>query len=294
MLALTISTPNFLILGYYIENMEHKGSGKTNKTDKITNGDQIGKFVRLDRKKLAYAKPKLRIIPPEELAPQALNVFYSIKYLYINDTLAKFRESFVYKALNGAKFKKYRLLFDTIPRTFEDLDVVIVGANDPDRLASFIRINHPLLHRTPTVVLSNTLNPKKRAELMMLGFDDVVNIKGTTTDEFAAKIAAIFNRHKLARANEMATQNFLKQLGEICEYEKLPLAERSIVEALLNSNNRMCTYDSLRQILSRSHQESSMNHLRVAIYNIRPFMRPGCLIENVRGIGYKLRVNRSR
>lgn len=238
--------------------------------------------------KLPYVAPKLQIIPNNELPLAIQNTFYSVKYLYINDVFAKYREAFIEESLRGATIHKYRLLFDTLPRTFERQDVVIVGGNDPDRLASFIKVNRPLVHRVPTIAVAATLSPKARADLLKLGYDDVTNLKGITTQELAARVSSIFNRHKITEEKFAILQNYSSVLGEICEINKLSSTQRLVIEALLQSKNKFCRYGQLRSLISRNLNSPSLMHLRVIVHGIRASMKPGYRIENVRGIGYRL------
>lgn len=216
------------------------------------------------------------------------NSFLSIKYLYLNDVFASHRERLVEEALDGATFKKYRLLFDTLPCTFDKLDVVIVGGNDPDRLASFIRVNRPLLNRTPTIAIAGTLSPKKRAELLRLGFDDVMNLKGLATAELAARVIGIFNRYTITDQKVQKLHNYNQSLSEICELDRLTKAQRVVLENLYDASGNFCRYGQLRMLISRNQTSASQTHLRVLIHGIRSVLKPGFVIENVRGLGYRL------
>ena len=235
-----------------------------------------------------YAAPRLRAIPHEELPSSLQNLFYTVKYVYINDVFAKYRETFIEEALKGATFHKYRLLFDTFPCTFEKCDVIIVGGNDLERLAAFMRVNRPLVQRTPTIAVAGTLNPRNRAELIKLGYDDVVNLKGLHATEFAARVAAIFNRYRLTEEKTQRLTKYIGSLSDICEISKLTRSQRLVLEALFDARDYFCRYGHLRTIIARNYNTPSLMHLRVIIHGIKAHMKPGHAIENVRGLGYRI------
>lgn len=238
--------------------------------------------------KARYSPPKLRKIPHEELAPVWQNAFYSVKYIYINDVFAKYRAAFLEDALKGATFHKYRLLFDDLPRTLEKCDVVIVGGNDLQRLAGFIKVNLPLVQHVPVIAITGDLGPKSRSKLMNLGYDDVMNLKGLSAEEMAAKIAAIFNRYKMVEEKSDNLRIYRSSLNEICEVDRLTRSERLTIEALFDAKGNICRYGWLRAHISRDYDSISLMHVRVIIHSLREKMKEGYTIENIRGIGYRL------
>lgn len=242
--------------------------------------------------KAEYSSPKLRKIPHAELLPIRQNALYTVKYLYINDVFAKYRETFIEEALEGATFHKYRLLFDDLPRTSEKCDVVIVGGNDLQRLASFIKVNLPLVERVPTIAVTGNLSPRSRAKLMNLGYDDVMNLKGLAAEEMAARVAVIFNRLKMAEEKTENLQKYTSSINEICEVDRLSRSQRLVIEALFDAKDNLCRYGQLRAHISKGYESLSLMHLRVVIHDIRENMKPGYTIENIRGIGYRLVFNK--
>jgi len=236
----------------------------------------------------AYAKPVLRTIHAADLSQRERNGFLSIKYLYTNDVYAKARESFIELAYDGAKLCKYRLIFDTLPRTYEQLDVVIVGGNDVARLGSFIRINQPLLLSTPKLVVGNAISPAGRAELLRLGYDDVINMKITGPDELHHRTFAILKRYLTTKDNIEKKEFVQKSLGEICELTKLSPSEQAVLEYLFHKKGSLCRYKELKEVISADHIDISFSHIRVTIYGIRKALNKEHRIETVRENGYKL------
>lgn len=242
--------------------------------------------------KKVYEKPRLREISPEEITPEFQDRFLSIKYLFINDVTAKHRESFIEEAFDGATFYKHRLIFAALPCTFEPCEVIIVGGNDHDRLASFIRVNRPLVHNTPTIAIGSTLGPKTRAELLMLGYDDVVNIKALSPPELRARTWAIHRRRAFTKQQFKQANERQESLKQICNIEKLTKSQVTLLEALFSSRNKLCRYSKLKNLVSTDHNEFSINHLRVLIHGIRPHLESDYSIENERSLGYVLRTSR--
>jgi len=129
---------------------------------------------------------------------------------------------------------------------------------------------------------------KIRAELIKLGYDDVVNLKGLHATEFAARVAAIFNRYRLTEEKTQRLTKYIGSLSDICEISKLTRSQRLVLEALFDARDYFCRYGHLRTIIARNYNTPSLMHLRVIIHGIKAHMKPGHAIENVRGLGYRI------
>lgn len=238
--------------------------------------------------KLPYSKPVLRHIPPDTISTRDRLTFCTIKYMYVNDAFAKFRDNFVHDAFDRSTVLKYRLLFDSLPRTFERADIVVVGGNDFDRLASFIRVNQPILHHVPVIALGQTLAPRRRADLLNLGYDDVLNVKSCSPEEFGARAMSIYERYRITEAKYYNDGIVDPVIRKACNYEKLTFSQKKILRALIESPGKFCTYDKLSKIASRDYLDLSPVHLRVLIHSIRQHLSPGYEISSVYGEGYRL------
>ncbi len=238
--------------------------------------------------KKSYAKPSLRILNPESICPSERLAFCHIKYLYINDTFARFRDKFVDQAFPDCEINRYRILFDDLPRTYERADIVVVGGNDPDRLAAFIKVNEPLLRNVPKLALSQNIAPRRRADLLNVGYDDVLNMRSCGAEEFGARALSIFERYRLASARHEIDLFAGAGINKVCDYEKLTFSQRRIVKALISAPGRYCSYDKLARLASRDHIDLTPNHLRVLIHQIRPKLSPDYEIAAVYGEGYRL------
>ena len=243
--------------------------------------------------RLPYARPTLRILSMDELNSISPTHFLSVKYLFTNDASSLERESFVEEHLPGATFAKYRLISDILPRTDQNMDVVIVSGNDSNRLASFMKINLPILRRTPVLAVGSTLSPRRRAELLRLGYDDVINVGnlsgGTLSGgEFAARVIAICRRHRMTRQIERDLSEFHQTINRVCAYDELSGAQRRVMEVLVRAKGAVCSYGALRNTLAGDYYDASLSNLRVVIHNIKRHLRAPARIENVRSEGYKL------
>lgn len=246
-----------------------------------------------EQQKCAYASPALRVLDKEMLSLSQQAAFLKVKYVYLSDVHASERESFVDHALTGSTISKFRLISEILPRTYEDSDVLIAGGNDPARLGSFIKINLPLLRRTPKIALTHALSPIKRAQLLNIGYDDVVNTKTTSSEEFLSRFIAIWRRYKFVEFNQARSELMNEALSHICEYDLLSAGQRRVLQAMYDKGGRACTHTKLRVALARDHIDPSDEHLRVIIHGIRAFLKDGVAIESVRGIGYRLVVTKN-
>lgn len=238
--------------------------------------------------KLAYTGPRLRLLSRDDLDGMIPTPIFTVKYLYTNDVSSCEREAFVEKALPGATIAKYRLIYDILPRTDEPASIVIVSGNDNNRLASFMKNNLPILRRVPTLAFGSSLSPRRRAELLRLGYDDVLNMDSLTGPEFAAKVAAIYNRHRLTRQVEQELSEFQQEIRKICNYDELSGAQRRIIEVLVRARGSVCSYGALQNALAGEYYEASLSNLRVVIHNVKRHLRSGTQIENIRSEGYRL------
>lgn len=238
--------------------------------------------------RLPYARPTLRILSMDELNSISPTHFLSVKYLFTNDARSLERESFVEEHLPGATFAKYRLISDILPRTDQHMDVVIVSGNDSNRLASFMKVNLPILRRIPVLAVGSTLSPRRRAELLRLGYDDVVNVGTLSGGEFAARVIANCRRHRMTRQIERDLSEFHQTINRVCAYDELSGAQRRVIEVLVRAKGAVCSYGVLRNTLAGDYYDASLSNLRVVIHNIKRHLRGPARIENVRSEGYKL------
>lgn len=179
------------------------------------------------------------------------------------------------------------MAFDILPRTFEKMDLLILSGNDVDRLHSFLKINQPLLIQTPKIVLSNALAPSKRAELLKLGYDDVVNMKNSTPADFCARALSCLRRYQITK-NSSGDELFINSISNVCNFSKLTSSQRRVIHALIESLGNFSSYGHLCSVASKTNVRVSNEHLRVLIHEIRPALKSGYTINSVYGEGYRL------
>lgn len=241
-----------------------------------------------EQKKCAYASPELRVLDKDILSLSQQAAFLKVKYVYLSDVHASGRDTFIDHALIETTVSKFRLISEILPRTYENSDVLIAGGNDPVRLGAFIKVNLPLLRQTPKIALTHALSPVKRAHLLNMGYDDVVNTKTTSPEEFLSRFIAIWRRYKSVQLIQTRTELIDEALSHICEYRNLTASQQRVLLAMYEKGERACTHAQLRVALSRDHIDPSDEHLRVIIHGIRACLKKGAAIESVRGIGYRL------
>lgn len=245
------------------------------------------RFDEPEKLKALYKKPTVRSIDPDEISDSTKIRFYTVKYIFINDTTANRREAFIEKSFKGATINKYRLLFDTLPRTFEKMDILVISGNDVDRLSTFFKVNEPLFTYTPRIVLGNALTPHKRANLLNLGYDDVLNTKTCTPFEFRARALAIHQRCQLTK--QSVDEDMMKDIiSKSCNFSKMTNAQKRIIYSLIQAPGHFCNYNQLLSAASRSYHCVSNEHLRVLISEIRSNLKLGYTINTVYGEGYRL------
>ncbi len=218
---------------------------------------------------------------------------YTCKYLYINDAFLNYREKFVREAFSRSKILSYRLLFDGLPRTFERTDILIVGGNDPQRLMSFIKINLPILTRIPKIALGQNLNPVRRAALLRLGYDDVLNLKDLGPDELGSRVLMILGRYRTTESQNFSEEIFKNVVEIHSSKQTLTASEKSVLRLLIETPGNFCTGKTLSKAASHDHIEVSPAHLRVLIHNIRQHLAAGYAINTVYGEGYRFSVPKS-
>ena len=107
-----------------------------------------------------------------------------------------------------------------------------MGGNDPDRLMSFIRINHPCLKRIAKIALGQNLNPIRRAALLRLGYDDVLNLKDLAPDELGSRVLSILHRYRTTESQIFSEQIFDDIIENNSVKQKLTPSEKSVLKLL--------------------------------------------------------------
>lgn len=174
-----------------------------------------------------------------------------------------------------------------------DYDVLIVAGHDVQRMKRIVIRNRVALHRKLKICVMNQSMPADRAQLLMAGYDDVVDIARVPWPEFAARIQAMNARVASAIGRQDAKEQELSRLDKICHMRRLTWREQDILLSLLNARDMCASLMTLRRCISPAGTLVSESHLRVLISQLRHKLFDHVEIINVRGIGYKL-LNRAR
>lgn len=172
-----------------------------------------------------------------------------------------------------------------------DYDVMIVAGNDVQRMKRIITRNRVALHRKLKICVMNQSVPADRAQLLMAGFDDVVDIGRVFWPEFAARARAMQTRIITAIGRQDAKQREISQLSQICNQRRLTWREQDMLLSLLHARDMSASLMTLRRSISPAGSLVSELHLRVLISQLRRKLFDHVEISNVRGAGYRLVVH---
>lgn len=212
-----------------------------------------------------------------------------IKYLYVCDNKSVEREAILRDSFPSAEILIHRIISNIYPCTDDRPGAVVVGGNDAQRLASFIKVNKLVLQEYPTVALGLALSPAERAKLLRLGYDDVLNLQNLDVSEFSVRIVALCRRYRITEENMNELIKFDEALLRSCYPDRLSSSQRRVMDVLVRANGKVCTFGTLTSSLAGDyHEASSTKHLRVVIHYLRRHLKAGGSIESVRGVGYRL------
>jgi hypothetical protein len=219
---------------------------------------------------------------------------FTIKYLNVtvissNDAHRYSRNQFISEVFNAKKINNFDMSLETIPKSYNPLDVLIVSSSDTERVARFMKMNLPLCRTIPKLSVSERLHPRKRAKLLNAGLDDVFETTNLHPKEAELRFIAIYNRYKSLSRNSELRSIFFKLLSEICDYEILSPPQMRILLKIISNKGRPCSTYSLQNAASMKSEPISLEHLRVLIHYIRSTLHDYYDIENVYGRGYYLK-----
>ncbi|MBN9145400.1 MULTISPECIES: winged helix-turn-helix domain-containing protein [unclassified Novosphingobium] len=169
-----------------------------------------------------------------------------------------------------------------------DYDVMIVAGNDVQRMKRIITRNRVALHRKLKICMMNQSLPADRAQLLMAGFDDVIDIGRILWPEFTARVRAMHLRLMISIGRYDAKQLEIIQLNQICNQRRLTWREQDLLLSLMQARDMTASAITLRCSISPAHSMVSELHLRVLISQLRRKLFDHVEICNVRGAGYQL------
>ncbi len=236
---------------------------------------------------LPASSPLHLLVGDEDLV--ALNNL-KFRYLSTNDQYKEARDEWL-SALSP-NIEYYNLNNQetfALSRINTDYDILVVGGNDAARIAKFMKSSAALIGSHPRLVLMSRSDPRRRAQVLNAGFDDVLDCSRMGTDEALFRIAALWRRHQQVERLRKEKESALMMLSSVKLPDKrLSDAELRILTELIESIGRVISYHRLAEIASRGYEQVTFNHLKVLISNIRRKIDPRYTISSVHSFGYMI------
>ena len=169
-----------------------------------------------------------------------------------------------------------------------DYDILVVGANDVQRIAKFVRANARAISGRVKFVVMDQTDPQRRARVLNAGFDDVFDLSRMLPEEALMRVASVCGRYKSVgeRANIFAEKQAV--IKTITGGDHLARSELVLLQALCENIGQPVSYLSLANTCSSDYRRMSENHLKVLISKLRRKITVPYNIKAVVGMGYKL------
>jgi DNA-binding response OmpR family regulator len=213
-----------------------------------------------------------------------------VRYISSNDQFKSKRDAWVTKLIKNMDYYNFNY-YEThsISKMNGDYDVVIIGGNDSSRIGRFIRDNHALIGGHPKIAVMTGSDPRRRAQLLNAGFDDVLDSMRTQADEALFRISSIWRRYDHVNEIKLEQENVQRQISNIIRPNMKPSsAEFRIISELINRSGKIVSYDRLMIVASRGYEKISTNHLKVLISNLRKKLNDDYKITSSHNFGYAL------
>jgi DNA-binding response OmpR family regulator len=230
---------------------------------------------------------KTQFLPPEEL--QTFEKL-SFRYITINDQSRPERDAWIASVSENIQYYLARFE-DTHPLSSAnpDYDILIISGNDAARVAKFIKANAALIGNRPRVALVSFWDPRRRAQVLNAGIDDVLDCSRMSPMEGMLRLSALWRRHQLVAQAQAERAEATRILAEFTKSEKsLNASEARVLSKLSENIGKSVSYIKLCDIASNNHESITLNHLKVIISNLRKKIASCCDIRSVNSYGYAL------
>ena len=169
-----------------------------------------------------------------------------------------------------------------------DYDILVVGANDVQRIAKFVRANARAISGRVKFVVMDQTDPQRRARVLNAGFDDVFDLSRMLPEEALMRVASVCGRYKSVgeRAKIFAEKQAV--IKTITGSDHLARSELVLLQALCEDIGQPVSYLALANICSSDYRRMSENHLKVLISKLRRKIMKPYNIKSVLGMGYKI------
>lgn len=199
-----------------------------------------------------------------------------IRYIEMQDAEAEDRRQWLDKALMHYSVNDFNTRPDILMSTAKmDYDVIIFGGEDYRRIADFMKEQLPMMVNKIKICICAKSDPKRRAKLINLGFDDVVDVRRTHPAEFIVRIFSFWKRYQNNASLRQQDNDLEKRILQVLFTNRIPPRLRSTIEHILNSPRNTATYNSLCIAVAPDSNPITKENLKVIISQLRKFLRPG-------------------
>lgn len=229
----------------------------------------------------------MQFLPPEEL-----EVFekLSFRYISINDQFRPERDTWISSVSENLQYYFSRF-DDTHPLSIgnSDYDILILSGNDAARVAKFIKANAALIGSRPRVALVSFWDPRRRAQVLNAGIDDILDCSRMRPMEGMLRLSALWRRRQLVAQAQAERAEATRILAEFTKsVQSLNASEARVLSKLSENIGKSVSYIKLCDIASNNHESINLNHLKVIISNLRKKIALCCEIRSVNSYGYAL------
>lgn len=197
----------------------------------------------------------------------------TVRYVGVRDDLLEYRLNWVQSlGIRSDEFDFSMNAEIVLSNASSDYDVLIIGIDDVKRAIKYIRQYSDLIRNKILVCLTRKSDPKRRAQLILAGFDDVFDVARTSPVEAVARLLAFRKRYDQARSVNSQQQAEELLLDSIADIRALSPKQRMVLEALVFAPGRSASYAHLCDVASDGPPITSA-HLKVIVCNIRKFLK---------------------
>lgn len=168
-------------------------------------------------------------------------------------------------------------------------DALFVSVDDFDRLRYvFPPPGNQLIRNKLSLVFTSKADPKQRAKLLRMGFDDVFQ-SSMAPGEVHARLESLFQRSEVynLRRNELESEDW-RVFKRLFLAQDIKGHQDEVLRKLFFANNEVVKYENLAtyDFVTQSYRKDS---LKATVCRIRRILK-GCEIVSHMGQGYSLRI----
>ena len=218
-----------------------------------------------------------------------LNRRLSVRYISTNDQDKPNRDKYIHSIFDTVS---QRTFADDetflLSRASADYDVLLIGGSDPVRMGRFIRANRALLNGIALIAVVTGSTPARRARLLNVGFDDVLDIVRTPESEARARINAIVNNYASARHAHSTAEQMASALEPICNPNNLAPREFALLWIMAENQGKAIPVAQMARQLDHHDPAQFRRSIKVTMSNLRRKLLPDWSIRSDLHGGYGL------